>query len=156
MTNHPLYDISVIEEILPHRSPFLFVDRVMKLEAGDTIVAEKDLSFDESFFAGHFPGRPIMPGVLVSEALAQTSGLLLGLTWKEEGTTLNQEKRDLFLSSVNIKFSVPAKPGETLRLKASFKKQYGKLFFFEVSAYVLSNQIAKGTLILAEEGEQLL
>jgi 3-hydroxyacyl-[acyl-carrier-protein] dehydratase len=155
MTNHPLYDISVIEEILPHRSPFLFVDRVMKLEVGDTIIAEKDLSFDESFFTGHFPGRPIMPGVLVSEALAQTSGLLLGLTWKEEGTTLNQEKRDLFLSSVNIKFSVPAKPGETLRLKASFKKQYGKLFFFEVSAYVLSNQIAKGTLILAEEDQQL-
>ena len=155
MTNHPLYDISVIEEILPHRSPFLFVDRVMKLEVGDTIIAEKDLSFDESFFAGHFPGRPIMPGVLVSEALAQTSGLLLGLTWKEEGTTLNQGKRDLFLSSVNIKFSVPAKPGETLRLKASFKKQYGKLFFFEVSAYVLSNQIAKGTLILAEEDQQL-
>jgi 3-hydroxyacyl-[acyl-carrier-protein] dehydratase len=155
MTNHPLYDISVIEEILPHRSPFLFVDRVMKLEAGDTIVAEKDLSFDESFFTGHFPGRPIMPGVLVSEALAQTSGLLLGLTWKEEGTTLNQEKRDLFLSSVNIKFSVPAKPGDTLRLKASFKKQYGKLFFFEVSAYVLSKQIAKGTLILAEEDQQL-
>lgn len=156
MTNHPLYDISVIEEILPHRSPFLFVDRVMNLEVGDTIVAEKDLSFDESFFAGHFPGRPIMPGVLVSEALAQTSGLLLGLTWKEEGTTLNQEKRDLFLSSVNIKFSVPAKPGETLSLKASFKKQYGKLFFFEVSAYVLSNQIAKGTLILAEEDQQSL
>jgi 3-hydroxyacyl-[acyl-carrier-protein] dehydratase len=155
MTNHPLYDISVIEEILPHRSPFLFVDRVMKLEVGDTIIAEKDLSFDESFFTGHFPGRPIMPGVLVSEALAQTSGLLLGLTWKEEGTTLNQEKRDLFLSSVNIKFSVPAKPGETLRLKASFKKQYGKLFFFEVSAYVLSKQIAKGTLILAEEDQQL-
>ncbi len=155
MTNHPLYDISVIEEILPHRSPFLFVDRVMKLEAGDTIIAEKDLSFDESFFTGHFPGRPIMPGVLVSEALAQTSGLLLGLTWKEEGTTLNQKKRDLFLSSVNIKFFVPAKPGETLRLKASFKKQYGKLFFFEVSAYVLSNQIAKGTLILAEEDQQL-
>ncbi|TET85952.1 MAG: UDP-3-O-[3-hydroxymyristoyl] N-acetylglucosamine deacetylase, partial [Desulfobacteraceae bacterium] len=82
MPEHPLYDISVIEEILPHRSPFLFVDRVIKLEVGKKIITKKDLSPDNSFFAGHFPGRPIMPGVLVSEALAQTSGLLLGLTWK--------------------------------------------------------------------------
>jgi len=151
MADHPLYDISVVKEILPHRSPFLFVDRVMKLEVGNNIIAEKDLSLDESFFSGHFPGRPIMPGVLVSEALAQTGGLLLGLTWKEEGKHMNQEKQNLFLASFNIKFSNPAKPGETLRLESSLKKQYGKLYFFEVVAYVVSSQIAKGTLTLAEE-----
>lgn len=147
----PLYDISVIKEILPHRSPFLFVERVMNLEVGDKIIAEKDLSLDESFFAGHFPEKPIMPGVLVSEALAQTSGLLLGLTWKERGQSLDRGKANLFLATVNIKFSAPAKPGETLRLEASVKKEYGKLFFFEVAAYVESNQIAKGTLTLAGE-----
>ena len=91
----PAYDQSLIntlgmkfqpiKEILPHRSPFLFVDRVIKLKVPEEIVAEKDLSPDDHFFAGHFPGRAIMPGVLVSEALAQTSGLLLGLTLKEEG-----------------------------------------------------------------------
>ena len=80
MKNQLLYDISLIKEILPHRSPFLFVDRIMELKAGERIVAEKDLSPDESFFKGHFPGNPIMPGVLVTEALAQTSGLLIGLS----------------------------------------------------------------------------
>ena len=154
MPEHPLYDISVIEQILPHRSPFLFVDRVTELEVGKKITAEKDLSSDSPIFAGHFPGRLIMPGVLVSEALAQTSGLLLGLTWRERGQPTNRERpKFFFLANVNMKFSTPAKPGETLRLEASLKKKYGRLFFFEVAAYALSRQIAKGSLTLAE-GEQ--
>ena len=151
MPNYPLYDISAIKEMLPHRSPFLFVDRIVKLEAGEKIIAEKDLSIDESFFTGHFPGNPIMPGVLISEALAQTSGLLLGLTWKDRGKSLDQEKVHLVLATINMKFSHPARPGDTLRLEASLKKEYGKLFLFEAAAYVVSKQIAKGTLTLAEE-----
>jgi len=151
MPNYTLYDISAIKEMLPHRSPFLFVDRIVKLEAGEKIIAEKDLSIDESFFTGHFPGNPIMPGVLISEALAQTSGLLLGLTWKDRGKSLDQEKVHLVLATINMKFSHPARPGDTLRLEASLKKEYGKLFLFEAVAYVVSKQIAKGTLTLAEE-----
>ena len=151
MPDDPLYDISVIEEVLPHRSPFLFVDRVVQLEVGQKIIAEKDLSLDDSFFAGHFPGRPIMPGVLVSEALAQTSGLLLGLTWRERGQSAKQiEPKPFFLANVKMKFSSPARPGEILRLKASLKKEYGRLFLFEVAAYASSRQIAKGTLTLAQ------
>jgi beta-hydroxyacyl-ACP dehydratase FabZ len=151
MPNYPLYDISAIKEMLPHRSPFLFVDRIVKLEVGEKIIAEKDLSIDESFFTGHFPGNPIMPGVLISEALAQTSGLLLGLTWKDRGKSLDQEKVNLILATINMKFSHPAKPGDTLRLESNLKKEYGKLFLFEAAAYVVSKQIAKGTLALAEE-----
>ena len=151
MPNYPLYDISAIKEILPHRSPFLFVDRVVKLESGEKIIAEKDLSIDESFFTGHFPGNPIMPGVLISEALAQTSGLLLGLTWKDSGKSLDQEKVNLILATINMKFFHPAKPGDALRLESSLKKQYGKLFLFEAAAYVVNKQIAKGTLALAKE-----
>jgi 3-hydroxymyristoyl/3-hydroxydecanoyl-(acyl carrier protein) dehydratase len=152
MPGSPLYDISVIEEILPHRSPFLFVDRVIKLKVQEEIVAEKDLSPDDYCFAGHFPGNPIMPGVLISEALAQTSGLLLGLTWKEKSQSMNQARPSpLLLAGVNIKFSNPAKPGDTLRMEAHLRKEYGGLFFFEVTAYVESSQIAKGTLSLAEE-----
>jgi len=151
MPNYPLYDISVIKEMLPHRSPFLFVDRIVKLEAGEKIIAEKDLSVDESFFTGHFPGNPIMPGVLVSEALAQTSGLLLGLTWKDKGKFLDQKKVNLVLATINIKFSHFAKPGDTLRLESSLKKEYGKFFLFEAAAYVVGRQIAKGTLTLAEK-----
>ena len=123
MPDHPIYDASVIQEILPHRSPFLFVNRIVKFEMGKKIVAEKDLSPNEFFFVGHFPAKPIMPGVLVSEALAQTSGLLLGLTWKEKVKPGNQENPNLFfLANLSMKFLAPAKPGETLRLEASLKK----------------------------------
>jgi UDP-3-O-[3-hydroxymyristoyl] N-acetylglucosamine deacetylase/3-hydroxyacyl-[acyl-carrier-protein] dehydratase len=153
MPHYPLYDISAIKEILPHRCPFLFVDRIVKLEVGEKIIAEKDLSIDESFFTGHFPGNPIMPGVLISEALAQTSGLLLGLTWKDKGKSLDQQKVNLILATINMKFSNPAKPGETLRLESILKKKYGKLFLFEATAYVSSKQIARGTLALAKLNE---
>jgi len=145
MTDQPPYDVSIIKEILPHRDPFLFVDRVMKISNGDNIVAEKDLSPDECFFSGHFPGKPIVPGVIVSEALAQTSGLLLGLTERVK----DQEKSNLFLTNLTIKFFTPATPGETLRLTAILKKTYGKMFLFEVDAHVSNRRIAKGTLVLA-------
>lgn len=146
------YDISVIEDVLPHRDPFLFVDRVTELQLDCRIVAEKSLLLDNYFFAGHFPGNPIMPGVLVSEALAQTSGLLLGLTWKEKGYPVQVgQAPHLFLASVNIKFSSPAMPGDTLRLEATLIKQFGRLFYFEVAARVRDTQIAKGSLSLAED-----
>ncbi len=147
MTYQPPFDVAVIKEILPHRSPFLFVDRVVKINYGENIAAEKDLSPDEWFFSGHFPGKPIVPGVIVSEALAQTSGLLLGLTFKIQG----REQADLFLANLTIKFVTPAKPGETIRLAATLKKTYGKMFLFEVAANVLNRRIAKGTLMLASD-----
>jgi 3-hydroxymyristoyl/3-hydroxydecanoyl-(acyl carrier protein) dehydratase len=151
MTDGVLFDITDIMAILPHRSPFLFVDRIKKIIESHKIVAERDLSYDDDFFTGHFPGNPIMPGVLVSEALAQTSGLLLGLIWEKERETVDHKMRNFFLANVNIKFFNPAKPGETLRLEASLKKKYGKLFLFEVAAYIINRRIAKGTLTLAKE-----
>ena len=150
MTDGVLFDITDIMAILPHRRPFLFVDRIKKLIEGHQIVAEKDLSYDDDFFSGHFPGNPIMPGVLVSEALAQTSGLLLGLTEEKEREAVDHEMQNFFLASVNIKFFNPARPGETLRLEASLKKKYGIFFLFEVAAYIITTRIAKGTLILAK------
>ena len=155
-------DTSLIEEVLPHRAPFLFVDRVLELETDYKIVAEKTLTPEDHFFSGHFPGNPIMPGVLISEALAQTSGLLLGLTWKKQGRLLQQslliaalkiEKlklESLLLVNINMKFSSSAKPGDCLCLEANLKKQYGKLFYFEVAASAKNIQIAKGTLALAK------
>jgi len=147
MTDQPPYDVSAIKEILPHRDPFLFVDRVVNISNGNTIVAEKDLAPDEWYFKGHFPGAPILPGVIVSEALAQTSGLLLGLTKR----AIDREKPNLFLANLRIKFTTPATPGETLRLTAILKKAYDEMFLFEVEAYVSDRRIAKGTLVLAEE-----
>ena len=148
---HMRHDIEEIMAILPHRPPFLFVDRITDVIPGDLIVAEKDLSFDDPAFKGHFPDNPIMPGVLVAEALAQTSGLLLGMEWKEKAPSMLESEHHLVLAHVNVKFFLPAKPGETLRLKANMKKNYGKFYLFDVAAYTGNNRIAKGSLTLAME-----
>ena len=151
MTNQPLYDTSVILEILPQRTPFLFVDRVMVLKAGEKIIAEKDLLPDDSFFVGHFPGRPLMPGVLVSEALAQTSGLLLGLSAMEKNQWTKDERPGFVLASVGMKYLTPAKPGDILELESSLVKGFAGLYMFDVAAKTQNVQVAKGRLTLAEE-----
>lgn len=151
MPSKPIYDSSFIRGVLPHRSPFLFVDRVMEIKAHERIVAEKDLLPEDVFFSGHFPGRPLMPGVLVSEALAQTSGLLLGLSAVEENQPLEKERPGYFLASVNMKYLTPARPGQTLRLEADLVKGFAGLFLFEVAAFVGDSRVAKGKLSLAEE-----
>src|SRR3990170_707967 len=102
--------------ILPHRPPFLFVDKIVKLLPDRTITCERTLLPDEPHFTGHFPTRPIMPGVLVTDALAQTSGLLWGLTKQLDGGEKTAVPEIFFLASVNMKFTYPAKPGDTLRM----------------------------------------
>jgi len=151
-SHKPICGIEIIKEILPHRSPFLFVDRVMELKTGEKIIAEKDLSPDEWYFAGHFPEKPVMPGVLISEALAQASGLLLGLTWNEADESSVQANGGLFLANVNVKFISPVKPAAVLLLTSILKKKYGRMFLFDVEAYVEDRKVAGGTLILSKEG----
>ncbi len=153
MVTAPIYDSSVIKEILPQRSPFLFVDRVTEITPFKKIIAEKDLSPDELFFGGHFPGRPLMPGVLVSEALAQTSGLLLGLSALERNHRKDEERPGFMLAQVDMKFLSPAEPDQTLRLESVMVKSFSGLHLFEVAAFVGGMQIAKGRLSLAEERE---
>ena len=92
-----------------------------------------------------------MPGVLVSEALAQTSGLLLGLSAMEEGSSANEERPGFFLASVNMKYLTPANPGDTLRLEASLVKGFAGFYMFDVAAYVQGTQVARGKLTLAKE-----
>jgi 3-hydroxyacyl-[acyl-carrier-protein] dehydratase len=148
---HPyLYDRGVIETILPHRTPFLFVDGVVSFSPGESIICEKVLRSDEPFFTGHFPGRPIMPGVLISEALAQTCGLLISLTVKRSADT-GDHSMDIVLAGVSVKFTTPAVPGDTIRLTGRLQKHYGNLFLFAVEASVEERKIAGGTLTLAEE-----
>jgi 3-hydroxyacyl-[acyl-carrier-protein] dehydratase len=143
-------DQSTIKKIIPHRDPFLFVDKVIALKTGQAIVAEKFLSAQEYFFQGHFPGTPIMPGVLVIEALAQASGLLLGLSAKEEQTPETPRRQNIYLASVDMKFVSPAKPGEILGLKSKLKKKFGHLTLFNVAAEVGDRLVVKGTLALGE------
>lgn len=150
MTNpKALYLRGALEAILPHRPPFLFVDRVMQLEPDRRIVAELDLRADEPHFAGHFPGRPLMPGVLVTEALAQTSGLLLGLSRLQRDQAPPERPPIFFLAAVNVKFTHPAQPGDTLVLRAQTDRGFGGLFRFQVEAGCGRNVVATGNLTLA-------
>ncbi len=151
MSETAIYDLAFIKEILPHRSPFLFVDRITEFNKDKNIVAEKDICLDEPFFAGHFPGRPIMPGVLVSEALAQTCGLLLGLPMLNAGKSADANRPAYFLAGVNMKYLAPVLPEQILSLEAGLVKGFSGLFMFDVSARVQDMLIAKGTLTLAEE-----
>lgn len=111
-SNKTLLDIKQILKILPHRFPFLLVDRVVEInQEAQTIVAQKNVSFNESFFQGHFPELPVMPGVLILEALAQASGIYLS------HLHLIQEGKVMVLLSMNeVKFRHPVRPGDVLML----------------------------------------
>jgi 3-hydroxymyristoyl/3-hydroxydecanoyl-(acyl carrier protein) dehydratase len=138
-----------ILSILPHRPPFLFVDRVLKCVPDRRIIAERDLLPEEPHFAGHFPGQPIMPGVLVTDALAQTSGLLWGFSKIMKHNDPNSEPQFFYLASATMKYLNPAIPGETLHLIAETKQVYGQLHLYTVEATCGRRLIAKGTLTLA-------
>jgi 3-hydroxymyristoyl/3-hydroxydecanoyl-(acyl carrier protein) dehydratase len=149
MTEKPPFELDDLLPLLPHRPPFLFVDRVTKLEPGKSIVAERTLRAEEPQFAGHFPGRPIMPGVLVAEALAQTSGLLIGLSEILSASVPPDRPKAFFLATTNIKFTHPAMPGDLLVLRANTDRNFGGLFRFNVEAAAGRNLIATGSLTLA-------
>lgn len=149
-----IYSFEDIQQLLPHRPPFLFVDRVLSIELNQSILAERLLRPDEPQFTGHFPGQPIMPGVLIAEALAQASGLLLGLSEKIAGGPLPARPKMFFLAATNIKFQHPAVPGDVLRLRAMADRAFSKLFRFNVEASVGERIIATGSLMLAEAKDE--
>lgn len=111
MLNHKDFDIKKITSILPHRYPFLLVDKILELDLDKGIIlAQKNVTFNEEFFQGHFPGAPIMPGVLILEALAQAGGVLVYLKGSEG-------KLAVLLSMRHVKFRNPVKPGDILYLR---------------------------------------
>jgi 3-hydroxyacyl-[acyl-carrier-protein] dehydratase len=122
----PAYDITKILAALPHRYPMLLVDRVVSLVPGEEIHAIKAVSFNESFFQGHFPGRPIMPGVLQVEALAQAAGILAIETLQLAGTG----KLVYFMSIEEAKFRSPVEPGVLLELNVGFLQKRAKVCKF--------------------------
>jgi len=114
LQSNGVLDTKAIFERLPHRYPFLLVDRVVELEPGSRIVGIKNVTFNEPFFQGHFPGEPVMPGVLIIEALAQAGGILIA----ESREPL--ERRIVFLASVrNARFRRPVRPGDQIRLEVT-------------------------------------
>jgi 3-hydroxyacyl-[acyl-carrier-protein] dehydratase len=100
-------------EILPHRYPFLLVDKVLDMEAGKRIVAIKNVTMNEPFFQGHFPGHPVMPGVLIIESMAQVAAIM---AYRAEGEGAT-EKVSYFMAIDNARFRKPVKPGDTLRIE---------------------------------------
>lgn len=150
MARKIIYELSDILELLPHRDPFLFVDCITEFKVNKKIVANRYLRPDEPFFKGHFPSEPIMPGVLITDALAQTSGLLWGFTKKESQESSEKEKASIFyLASDHMKYLKPVRPGATLVLESVFQESFGALYNYKVAAFVDNVAVAKGSITLA-------
>jgi 3-hydroxyacyl-[acyl-carrier-protein] dehydratase len=135
----------VIEGIIPHRDPFLFVDEVLELEPGVRIVARKLVREDEWFFEGHFPGRPITPGVIMVEALAQACAILLLLAPE------NREKLPLFAGIDKVRFKRIVSPGDELILTSLAFVVRGQVGKGDVEARVGGELAVRGTLMFATE-----
>ncbi len=143
-----MIDIIGILERLPHRFPMLLVDRVEELVEGERIAAIKAVTFNEPFFQGHFPGRPIMPGVLIVEALAQAAGVLAVETLGLQGSG----KLVYFMAIEEAKFRKPVEPGCLLRLEAKFVQRRSTVCKFEGQA-VIDGEVAasaKFTAMIAD------
>ena len=122
--------IKEIESLLPHRFPFLLVDRVVEIEVGKKAVGIKNVTINEGFFQGHFPGHPIMPGVLIVEALAQLAGILAFHSGVVKGSSV------YFMSIEKAKFRKPVVPGDQVRLEAEVLQHRGNVWKFTGNASV--------------------
>jgi 3-hydroxyacyl-[acyl-carrier-protein] dehydratase len=124
-------DINEIQKFLPHRYPFLLIDKVVEMERFKRIVAIKSVTINEGFFQGHFPGKPVMPGVLILESMAQAGGLLLLQEIPD------REKKLLYLASMSdVKFRRPVVPGDQLRIEVNIVTWKGDLCKIEAKAFV--------------------
>jgi 3-hydroxyacyl-[acyl-carrier-protein] dehydratase len=138
------FNISDIIKILPHSYPFLLVDRVIECNPGRSIKAIKNVTFNEPFFIGHFPGHPIMPGVLIIESLAQASAIcVLG----KESQNAMENKVVYFMSIENAKFRKSVTPGDTLVLQSNIKNVSLSACKFECVAYVDEEKVAEATIL---------
>ncbi|MBM4230137.1 MAG: 3-hydroxyacyl-ACP dehydratase FabZ [Gammaproteobacteria bacterium] len=143
-----MLDINEILRQLPHRYPFLLVDRVLECKEGESIRALKNVTYNEPFFPGHFPYRPVMPGVIIIEALAQTAGILAFRTAK---VLPDEETRFYFVGIDKARFRHPVEPGDQLILTAKVQRQMRGIWKFEAAAYVGDVEAASAELMVAPE-----
>jgi 3-hydroxyacyl-[acyl-carrier-protein] dehydratase len=136
-------DIKEIMDLLPHRYPFLLVDRILEMEAGKRIVGIKNVTINEPFFQGHFPGSPIMPGVLIIEAMAQTWGILV---FSSE-PAMAGSKNILFLGIDNARFRKPVYPGDQLRFELQAINLKRSIWKFKGEAFVNGELVAEAELM---------
>ncbi len=141
------FDIQQIQKLLPHRYPFLLVDRVTEFVKGERILACKNVSFNEPYFTGHFPQKPIMPGVLILEALAQAAGILAF------GTLDAQAAEDSVYYLVGVdraRFKRPVEPGDQLLLDVRMSRHMRNIYKFDAAARVGDEVVAEAELMCTE------
>ncbi len=138
-----MMDINEIQSVLQHRYPFLLVDRVLELEPGKRAVGLKNVTVNEAFFMGHFPGNPIMPGVLIVEAMAQVGGVLL------LATTGNEGKLAFFAGIDKVRFRRPVMPGDQLITEVTLLKAKGDIGRVGVVGKVDGQVVAEGQYLFA-------
>jgi 3-hydroxyacyl-[acyl-carrier-protein] dehydratase len=144
-TGNKILDIEAILERLPHRYPFLLVDRVLSVEPGKSIVALKNVSANEAHFVGHFPGHPVMPGVLIVEALAQAGGVLAWESSSEPDIWI------LYLVGIdNVRFRGIVRPGDQLVLKVDLVQHRRSLWKYEARAEVDGKVVVEAEILMAD------
>ena len=149
---HLPVNVEQIQQLLPHRYPFLLVDRVIELVPDKSAVAIKNVTINEAFFQGHFPGHPVMPGVLIVEAMAQAAGLLTQISSRLKGTTGSPL---FYLAKVdNARFNAPVVPGDQLRLEVELKRLLRSMGLFEARTMVGDKEVASCELMCAARSDK--
>jgi len=148
MTEAFSMNIKEVMAQLPHRYPFLLVDRVIECVPGKSIHAIKNVTINEPFFPGHFAQRPVMPGVLILEALAQAAGILV---FKTAGLVPDDDSRFYFVGIDGARFRRPVEPGDQLALKATLERTMRGIWKFATVAEVAGHEVASATMMVAPE-----
>ena len=138
-----VFDVNAIQEMLPHRYPFLLVDRITDVKAGDEVEGYLNISITNAVFQGHFPGHPIYPGVLIIEGMAQTGAILPFTIMSKEELS---DKVVYFMSIDKAKFRKPVRPGDKLVYKVKTIKHRGKIWQLDAKAYVDEELVAEAEL----------
>ena len=146
-------DVNAIQGMLPHRYPFLLVDRVIALEPGRSITAIKNVTINEPYFQGHFPGHPVMPGVLIIEALAQASGLLVQLSGDPPEPTQGSTMLFYLVKVDKARFNRTVVPGDQLLLRVTLKRMLRGMGLFEAEALVEDSVAASCEIMCAGRAE---
>ena len=148
LSSQTVLDSEGIKKLLPHRYPFLLVDRVLECNVGKSIRAIKNVTYNEPFFVGHFPYRPVMPGVIIIEALAQTAGIL---AFRTAGVVPDEQTRFYFVGIDKCRFRKPVEPGDQLVLAATLERSFKGIWKFSTVATVDSEEVAQAEMMVAPE-----
>ena len=143
------FEIEEIMSYLPHRYPMLLVDRVIDYKVGETLHAIKNVSINEPIFTGHFPGKPVFPGVLILEAMAQATGLLGFKTIEAENGEVNPDELYLFAAIDNARFKHPVTPGDQIHFHVKFIKERRGIWKFSGEALVDGKLAASAEIMCA-------